>query len=155
MCIRDRLAKALFNLDAVTRALDPGFSPLDAIKDYTTQIANERARRDLSPRRMFQVAMETSDLIGSLPRRIDLFTQRLASNEFALKMDIPQVPILLNGMQKIANRIFTGLVLAGLLVASGMLLPYWRALGTVGFAVSAGIALWMVVTIIMSDRKDQ
>jgi len=149
------LAKALFNLDAVTRALDPGFSPLDAIKDYTTQIANERAKRDLSPRRMFQVAMETSDLIGSLPRRIDLFTQRLASNEFALKMDIPQVPILLNGMQKIANRIFTGLVLAGLLVASGMLLPYRRALGTVGFAVSAGIALWMVVTIIMSDRKDQ
>ena len=148
------LAKALFNLDAVTRALDPSFSPLDAIRDYTTQIANERAKRDLSPRRMFQVAMETSDLIGSLPRRLDLFTQRLASNEFAVKMEVPQVPILLRGMQKIANRIFTGLVLAGLLIASGMLLPYWRTIGTIGFAVSAGIALWMVVTIIMSDRKE-
>ncbi|MDQ3998045.1 MAG: AarF/UbiB family protein, partial [Gemmatimonadota bacterium] len=123
------LAKALFNLDAVSRALDPHFSPIDAIRDFTTQLANERAKRDLSPRRMFQVAMETSDFISSLPRRLDLFTQRLASNEFAVKMDIPQVPMLLKGMQKIANRIFTGLVLAGLLVASGMLLPYWRTLG--------------------------
>jgi predicted unusual protein kinase regulating ubiquinone biosynthesis (AarF/ABC1/UbiB family) len=149
------LAKALFNLDAVSRALDPTFSPIDAIRDYTTQLVNERAKRDLSPRRMFQVAMETSDLIGSLPRRLDLFTQKLASNEFAVKMDIPQAPMLLHGMQKIANRIFTGLVLAGLLIASGMLLPYWRAIGAIGFGVSAAIAMWMVATIIISDRKDR
>jgi predicted unusual protein kinase regulating ubiquinone biosynthesis (AarF/ABC1/UbiB family) len=148
------LAKALFNLDAVSRALDPSFSPIDAIRDYTTQLANERARRDLSPRRMFQVAMETSDLIGALPRRLDLITQRVASNDFAVKVDIPEIPVLLKGMQKIANRVFTGLVLAGLLISSGMLLPYWRTIGTIGFGISAAIALWMVVTILLSDRRD-
>ena len=149
------LAKALFNLDAVSRSLDPGFSPIDAIRDYTNQLANERAKRDLSPRRMFQVAMETSDLIGALPRRLDLITQRFAANDFAVKVDVPEIPILLKGMQKIANRVFTGLVLAGLLISSGMLLPYWRTIGTIGFAISAGIALWMIVTIIISDRKDE
>jgi ubiquinone biosynthesis protein len=148
------LAKALFNLDAVSRSLDPGFSPIDAIRDYTNQIANERAKRDLSPRRMFQVAMETSDLIGALPRRLDLITQRFASNDFAVKVDIPEIPVLLKGMQKIANRVFTGLVLAGLLISSGMLLPYWRTIGTIGFAISAALALWMVFTIIISDRRD-
>jgi predicted unusual protein kinase regulating ubiquinone biosynthesis (AarF/ABC1/UbiB family) len=148
------LAKALFNLDAVSRALDPGFSPIDAIRDFTNQLANERAKRDLSPRRMFQVAMETSDLIGALPRRLDLITQRFAANDFAVKVDVPEIPILLKGMQKIANRVFTGLVLAGLLISSGMLLPYWRTIGTIGFAISAAIALWMIGTIIISDRKD-
>jgi hypothetical protein len=103
---------------------------------------------------MFQVAMETSDLMGALPRRLDLITQRFAANDFAVKVDIPEIPVLLKGMQKIANRVFTGLVLAGLLISSGMLLPYWRTLGTIGFAISAGIALWMVATILMSDRKD-
>jgi ubiquinone biosynthesis protein len=148
------LAKALFNLDAVSRSLDPAFSPIDAIRDFTNQLANERAKRDLSPRRMFQVAMETSDLIGALPRRLDLITQRFAANDFAVKVDVPEIPILLKGMQKIANRVFTGLVLAGLLISSGMLLPYWRTIGTIGFAISAGIALWMIVTIIISDRKE-
>ena len=149
------LAKALFNLDAVSRSLDPSFSPIDAIRDFTTHLANERAKRDLSPRRMFQVAMETSDLIGALPRRLDLITQRFASNDFAVKVDVPEIPILLKGMQKIANRVFTGLVLAGLLVSSGMLLPYWRAVGTIGFAISAAIALWMIATILISDRKEK
>ena len=149
------LAKALFNLDAVSRSLDPSFSPIDAIRDYTTQLANDRARRDLSPRRMFQVAMETSDLIGALPRRLDLITQRFASNDFAVKVDIPEIPILLKGMQKIANRVFTGLVLAGLLISSGMLLPYWRTIGTIGFAISAAIALWMIATILITDRKEE
>ena len=149
------LAKALFNLDAVSRSLDPSFSPIDAIRDYTTQLANDRAKRDLSPRRMFQVAMETSDLIGALPRRLDLITQRFASNDFAVKVDVPEIPILLNGMQKIANRVFTGLVLAGLLISSGMLLPYWRTIGTIGFAISAAIALWMIATILISDRKEK
>jgi predicted unusual protein kinase regulating ubiquinone biosynthesis (AarF/ABC1/UbiB family) len=149
------LAKALFNLDAVTRALDPSFSPFDAIRDYTSELANERARRDLSPRRLYQLASESSDFLGTLPRRLDMLTQRLANNDFAIKMDLPQVPILLKGMQKIANRIFTGLVLAGLLVASGMLLQYWRTVGTIGFAVAALIGLYMIASIVITDRRDE
>src|SRR5688572_22252983 len=48
------LAKALFNLDGVTRALDPLFTPMKAIKDYANQLAAERARKDFSPRRLLQ-----------------------------------------------------------------------------------------------------
>jgi predicted unusual protein kinase regulating ubiquinone biosynthesis (AarF/ABC1/UbiB family) len=149
------LAKALFNLDAVTRALDPTFSPLHAIREYTTEIMNDRARRDLSPRRLFQIVTESTDFLAALPRRLDLLSERLASNEFAVKMETPQVPMLIKGMQKIANRVFTGLVLAGLLVASGLLLPYWRTVGTIGFGISALIGLYMVVTIIISDHRDE
>ena len=47
---------------------------------------------------------------------------------------------------------FSGLVLAGLLIASAMLLPYWRTLGTVGFIIAAVLALYIVLTIMVSDR---
>jgi ubiquinone biosynthesis protein len=147
------LAKALFNLDGVTRALDPSYTPLETIREFGNEIAVERARRDMSPRRIYQLAMESGDFISRLPHRLDQITQRLADNELATKLDVPQLPALIVALQKVANRIFSGLVLAGLLIASAQLLPYWRTLGTLGFVIAAVLGVYMVLTIMMSDRK--
>lgn len=111
------LAKALFSLDDVTRSLDPNFSPTNSIREYTAEIANQRARRDISPRRLFQMAAETSDLVRALPHRLDVFTQKLVADDFAVRVDTPQLGSLLLGLEKVANRIFTGLVLGGLLLS--------------------------------------
>ncbi len=149
------LAKALFNLDAVTRSLDPTFSPIATIREFSARIANERAKRELSLNKMFQVATQTSDLISALPHRLDILTQRLAANEFSLKLESPQVHVLVRGMQKIANRVFSGLVLGGVVVASAMLLPHRRTLGTTGFIIAALIGLYMVVAILVQDRSEK
>jgi len=58
----------------------------------------------------------------------------------------------MQALQKVANRVFSGLVLAGLLVASAMLMPYRRALGTSGFVLAGAIAVWMVLSILWTDR---
>jgi len=147
------LAKALFNLDGVTRALDPLFSPIDAIRDYANQLAADRARKDFSPRRMFQIATESTDFIAALPHRLEVITQRLAAGEFETKVEVPQLVVLMKGLQKVANRIFTGLVLAGLVVASAMLMPYRRSLATTGFVIAAVLGLAMVINIILADRR--
>jgi len=149
------LAKALFNLDAVTRSLDPNFNPTESIREYTSEIANKRAKRDLSPSRLFQMAAETSDLLRALPHRLDLFTQKLVADDFAVRVDTPQLGSLLLGLEKVANRIFTGLVLGGLLVASGLLMAYQRRLGILGFLIAGIVGLWMVVTILISDRRSR
>jgi ubiquinone biosynthesis protein len=146
------LAKALFNLDGVTRSLEPRFTPLDTIREFVNQIAIARAQRDMSPRRIFQIAMESSDLLAALPHRLDQITQRIANNDLSTRVDVPQIPSLIVALQKVANRIFSGLVLAGLLVASAMLLPYWRTLGTMGFVIAAVLALYIVISIMISDR---
>jgi predicted unusual protein kinase regulating ubiquinone biosynthesis (AarF/ABC1/UbiB family) len=148
------LAKAVFNLDAVTRALDPSFNASEAIRDYAMETADQRARRDFSPRNMFQAASGAAELLRVLPRRVDTITERLAANELALRLDTPALVQQLEGMQKIANRIFTGLVLLGLLIASGLLMPYLRRLGIAGFVVAGGIGLYMVITILVTDRHD-
>jgi ubiquinone biosynthesis protein len=149
------LAKALFNLDAVTRALDPSFNPSQSIREYTAEIANKRAKRDLSPRRMFQMAAETSDLIRALPHRVDIITQKLVSDDFAFRVEAPQLGSLLLGLEKVANRIFTGLVLGGLLVASGYMMAYQRRLATIGFLIAGIIGLWMIATILIQDRRSR
>jgi predicted unusual protein kinase regulating ubiquinone biosynthesis (AarF/ABC1/UbiB family) len=149
------LAKALFNLDAVTRALDPNFNPSHSIREYTAEIANKRARREMSPRRIFQMAAETTDLLRALPHRLDVFTQKLVSNDFAVRVEAPQLGSLLLGLEKVANRIFTGLVLGGLLVASGLLMAYQRRLGMVGFIIAGALGLWMIATILIQDRRSR
>jgi ubiquinone biosynthesis protein len=147
------LAKAMFNLDAVTRALDPNYSPIPTIRQYGNEMAQERARRDLNPRRLFQLATQGSDLVMALPHRIDLISERLAANEFELRMQVPQLTEVMRGMQKVANRVFSGLVLAGLLVASAMLMQYRRSLATIGFVLAGAIGVWMVLTILWTDRR--
>ena len=147
------LAKALFNLDAVTRALDPTYSPVPTIREYGNQIAAERMRREMNPRRMFQLATEGGDLLRALPHRLDVISQRMAANEFATRVEVPQMVLLMQALQKVANRVFSGVVLAGLLVASAMLMPYRRGLGTFGFVLAAAIGVWMVLTILWGDRE--
>ncbi|GAC1469335.1 MAG: hypothetical protein PVSMB1_17870 [Gemmatimonadaceae bacterium] len=149
------LAKTLFNLDAVARALDPSFNPSQSIREYTAEIANKKAQREMSPRRLFQMAAETSDLVRALPRRIDLITQKLVANDFAVRIDTPQLGSLLLGLEKVANRVFTGLVLGGLLVASSQLMPYQRRLGMIGFLIAGIVGLWMVGTILIQDRRSR
>jgi predicted unusual protein kinase regulating ubiquinone biosynthesis (AarF/ABC1/UbiB family) len=148
------LAKALFNLDGVTRALDPGYTPLETIRAFGNEIAMERAKRDMSPRRMYQIAMESGDFLARLPHRLDQITKRLADNDLSTHVDIPQLPALIVALQKVANRIFSGLVLAGLLIASAQLLPYWKTLGTTGFVIAAVLGVYTVLTIMVSDRRN-
>ena len=147
------LAKALFNLDAVTRALDPTYSPIATIREYGNQIAAERARRELNPRKLLQIAMQGGDLLTALPHRLDLVTQRLATGDFETRIDVPQLTVLLNGLQKVANRIFSGLVLAAIIIASAMLITTRRTLGTWGFIVAGAVSAYMVLTIWWGDRR--
>lgn len=146
------LAKTLFNLDEVTRSIDSSFSPIPTIRDFGAQIAADRAKRDLNPRRLFRVAAETGELAMAMPHRIDLISARLAANEFQLRVDVPQLVLSIEALQKVANRVFSGLVLAGLLIASAMLIQYRRGLGTAGFLLAGVVGLWMVLSIVWSDR---
>ncbi len=147
------LAKALFNLGNVTASIDPVYSPIPTIREFGNQIAADRAKRDLNPRRLYQLATEGSDLLMALPHRLDIITSRMASNEFSTRIDVPQLTLIIQALQKVANRIFSGLVLAGLLVASAMLIPYRRALATWGFVLAGAIGIWMVLAILWSDRE--
>jgi predicted unusual protein kinase regulating ubiquinone biosynthesis (AarF/ABC1/UbiB family) len=147
------LAKALFNLDAVTRALDPSFNPSEAIRDYAGELANQRARQELAPSRLFEIASSTSDLFQALPRRLDTITERMSRNDFAFRIDTPQLPNLLEGMQKIANRILVGLIIAGLLISSGMLMQYYATLGLIGLILAGGIGLYVLITVLVTDRR--
>jgi predicted unusual protein kinase regulating ubiquinone biosynthesis (AarF/ABC1/UbiB family) len=147
------LSKTLVHLGGVTRSLDPAFEPSVAIRDNMAEIVAERMRSRLKPSVMFRALSEGADLLGTLPRRIDSITKRLADNELSTKLEVPQIDVLVEGLQKVANRVFTGLVLAALIVASAMLLPERRVLGTAGFIIAAALGFYMIGSILWNDRQ--
>jgi hypothetical protein len=70
-------------------------------------------------------------------------------------VDVPQFTLVIQALQKVANRVFSGVVLAGLLIASAMLINSRRTLGTIGFVLAGAIGLWMVLSILWTDRKSK
>jgi ubiquinone biosynthesis protein len=147
------LAKTLVHLGQVTRELDPSFEPARAVRENMAEIVTERMRSRLKPSVLFRAMSEGADLLGTLPRRIDTITRRLADNELSTRLEVPQIAVLVEGLQKVANRVFTGLVLAALIVASAMLLPQRRVLGTTGFIIAGALGLYMIVSILWKDRQ--
>lgn len=147
------LAKTLVHLGGVTRTLDPAFEPAAAVRQNMMEIVAERMRSRMSPRVMYRALSDGADLLATLPKRIDTITRKLADNELSARLDVPQIDVLVQGLQKVANRVFSGLVLAALIVASAMLLPERRVLGTLGFVIAGALGLYMVGSILLKDRN--
>jgi predicted unusual protein kinase regulating ubiquinone biosynthesis (AarF/ABC1/UbiB family) len=113
------LGKALLNLDQVARALDPDFSPSEAIQRHATAIMQQRMRP--SRERLFSAALEAREFIEELPGRVNKLMDATAKGELSLKVDAFDEKELIRGLQQMANRVTMGLVLAALIIGAAML----------------------------------
>ena len=157
------LGKTLLNVDRVATTLDPDFDPNAAIRRHAVAITQQRMRKNFSPGKLFASVLETTELIETLPRRLNHFLDAISRNEFKLKVDTIDEKTLMVGAQKVANRITLGLVLAALIVASALLMRIetsFRIFGYPGLAIVffllAGLAgLTLVAIIVIGDLRDR
>ena len=85
----------------------------------------------------------------------------LAGNDLKLKVEVIDQGSILDGLQKVANRIALGLVLAALIMGAAMLMRVptrFSILGYPGLAIllflaAAGGGLWMAWTILAGDVR--
>lgn len=115
------LGKALMNLDQVGATLSPHFDPTEAIRRNLEGITTKRVKDSFSVATVMGALSETKDLLGSLPRRTNEILELVSSNKLRVKVDAIDEKQLMLGLQKIANRITVGLILASLIVGSAML----------------------------------
>src|SRR6185436_9546193 len=105
------LGKTFLNLDQVGRTLDPSFDPNTAIREYATELMRERMLKSVSPGNLFSSMLEMKDFAERLPGRVNRILDSLANNQIKVKVDAIDETLLMEGLQKIANRITLGLVL--------------------------------------------
>ncbi len=155
------LGKTLLNLDEVGRTLDPEFDPNGAVQRHAGEIMRKRMLHHLSPSELFSAAVDMNELVRTLPGRINRVLDTVASNELRIRVDSINEERLMAGLQKIANRIAMGVVLAALILGAALLVrvqsPY-RILGypapaTFFFLAAAGGGIALVVSILRGDRS--
>ena len=155
------IGKTLLNLDEIGRTLAPQFDPNAAIRRHAAEITEQQMTRDFSLGALFSTAVDLKNFVQHLPGRINRILDRLADNEFQVKVDAIDEARLMEGMQKVANRISLGLILAALIVGAALMMDVptsFQLFGYPGLAIllflaaaAGGIAL--AVTILVSDIR--
>ncbi len=117
------LGKALLNLDKVGRTLDPEFRPNESIRRNAAELFRRKMGRTISPGKAYEITIDTVEFLESLPKRVNQIMGALAENRFKVNLNAIDEPYLMTGLQKIANRLTAGMVLAAMIVGAALLMP--------------------------------
>ncbi|HSJ25706.1 MAG TPA: AarF/UbiB family protein [Longimicrobiales bacterium] len=155
------LGKTLLNLDRVALTLAPDFDVNDAIRRKAGSLMQRRMLRQLSPTQALSAALEMNEFAQELPGRLNRTLDRIADNQVRIRVDAIDEVEIIAGMQKIANRIAAGLVLAALIIGAAMLTQVntahtilgYPALAFVLFLGAAIGGLVLLFDVISHDRK--
>ena len=155
------LGKTLLNLDEIGRVLDPDFDINGAMRRHATMLLRRRMTKSVASSSLFASALEVRDFAERLPGRVNRILEALAGNDLRLKIEVIDHGSIIDGFQKVANRIALGLVLAALIVGAAMLMQVqtrFTILGYPGVAIllflaAAGGGFWMAWTILAGDVR--
>jgi len=154
------IAKALLNLDRVVYTLFPDFDPNEIIRDEATGILTRQVVKSIEPGNVLTRVIEVKEFVERLPTRVNKILDAIGNNELKIGVDAIDERVVLDGLQKVANRIALGLVLAALIVGAALMMRVDTAFRIFGYpglpmifflmAAIAGIVL--VVSIIFYDK---
>jgi ubiquinone biosynthesis protein len=116
------LGKTLLNLDSVAITLAPDYDVNDAIRRKAASLMQRRMLRQLSPTQALSAALEMNEFAQELPGRLNRMMDRVADNDVRIRVDAIDETEFIAGMQKIANRITAGLILAALILGAALLM---------------------------------
>jgi predicted unusual protein kinase regulating ubiquinone biosynthesis (AarF/ABC1/UbiB family) len=155
------LGKTLLQLDEVGRILDPEFEPNEAIRRSLGDLVSQRMRRQATQGSIFGSLLEMKDFVGGLPSRLNRIMDSIVRQELELKIKSVDARMVVEGIQKIANRITAGILLAALIMGAAQLMQVqttFRLFGYPGFAMlfflaAAAGGFWLLISIFVQDRK--
>ena len=153
------LGKALLNLDQVASHLDPDFDPNAAIQEHVGEIMRRKMLRSASPANILSAAMDAKEFAEKLPGRVNKVMDALAEGQMTLNIQGIDESELMRGIQKLANRLTAGLVIAALIVGAAMLMRIdtesklfgYPSVAIVCFLAAALAGTWLVLSSVMHD----
>lgn len=153
------MGRALLHLDESSRALDPDFDPNQTVRRHSDSIMRRHMLKKLSPASLFASALELQEFLQQLPARMNAVLDNLAGNKIQVKVDAFDETRLMDNLQKIANRIALGLVLAALIVGAALMMQVrtnfllfgYPGLAMLLFLLAAACGFILVLTIFLND----
>jgi len=155
------LAKTLLQLDEVGKLLDPGFDPNAAIRRNVAKIMSQRVKKDTTQGSILATVLEVKEFFTGLPVRLNKLMDAVTDKDLEMKVRVIDAGLFMEGLQKIANRVTSGLILASLIVGASLMMRVetsWRVWGYPGLAIICFIAaaaggIWLLFNIYIQDRR--
>jgi predicted unusual protein kinase regulating ubiquinone biosynthesis (AarF/ABC1/UbiB family) len=152
------IAKALLNLDEVARCLAPDLDPNAEIRDHVVEIMRRRMTESVSPGNLLNAALDAKEFAERFPSRVNQVMDALAEGQLTLNVQGIDEKELMRGIQKLANRVTMGVIVASLVIggaltsrAEGAQILGYPALTMVLLAIAAAGALWLMVSVGRND----
>lgn len=157
------LGKTLLQLDEVGKILDPSFDPNASIRRNVGDIMSKRMNKDATQGSIFSSLLEMKEFVSGLPSRLNRIMDAITNQELELKIKAVDAKLVMEGFQKIANRITTGIVLGALILGASLLMRIessFRLMGYPGLAIicfllAAVGGFWLVITILVKDQRSK
>jgi ubiquinone biosynthesis protein len=155
------IAKTLLNLDQVVHTLDPQFDPNFAIRSYADTIMQQRLRKSFSPANLYGTVLELKEFLDKFPGRVNQLLESVTMKGLEVKVDAIDEIRLIEGIQKVANRITLGLLLAALIVGAALMMRVettftilgYPAIAIIFFLIAAAGAIMLAFNILFRDEK--
>jgi len=153
------MGKAFLNLDEVARILDPAFEPNRTIEEHAGELMRKKMLQSASPSNVLAGAIDAMEFAEKLPGRINKVMDALAEGQLTLNVQGIDEKELMRGVQKLANRLTTGLIVAALVIGAALIMRVdarpklfgYPAVAIILFGLAAAAAAWLLTSIALSD----
>ena len=154
-------AKALLNLDRVVYTLDQHFDPNVIIRDRANEILQRNILKSVAPNSLLSSVVDLKEFVEKLPNRVNRILDAAGNNDLRFKVDAIDEKVVMEGLQKVANRITLGLVVAALIVGAAMLMRVetsfrifgYPGLAMIFFLLAAAAGLILAFNILFYDER--
>ncbi len=157
------MGKTLLQLDEIGKILDPTFDPTASIRRNVGELMSQRMNKNATQVTMLSSLLDMKDFVGGLPTRLNKIMDAVSNNEIEVKVKAVDSELVMEGFQKIANRITTGIVLAALIMGAAMLMRVdtrfqlwgYPGLAMLCFLAATAGGFWLVISIFIQDKKNR
>jgi predicted unusual protein kinase regulating ubiquinone biosynthesis (AarF/ABC1/UbiB family) len=155
------LGKTLLQTDEIGKILDPAFDPHASIRRNTSAMLTQRFRKNFTQGSVFNSVLELKNFVTGLPARLNRLLDTVTSPDLEMKIRVVDAKVIVEGFQKIANRITAGIILASLILGAALLMRVqtsfqifgYPGLAILCFLAAAGGGVWLLFTILFQDEK--
>ena len=151
------LSKTIIMHEGLARHLDPEFNLAEHLAPYARELAVKAYLPQRWAKRIVPALLDLSELMVTLPRRIDRLLGQVEQGNVSLNMRVQETEHVLDTLNRMINRLILAIIAAGFIIGIALLLQVYHAaelhwligwLLGVGFAGVMGLAMWLIFSIL-------
>ncbi|RUL87229.1 ABC1 kinase family protein [Tautonia sociabilis] len=141
------LIRSLITIESVGRHLDPHFDIASHARPYVAELTRKR----YSPWRLLSSAGRTAEDVQKvatlLPEVLGQSLESIKRGELRVTFDLNRFEQLVRELTRTGNSLAAGIVIAGLIVGSSLIIAAdvgWLALGLAGYSIAVILGAWLL-----------